>query len=100
MSQAKLKMHRGHLAERSQLPAAPHPCLGISDHSRRLARGAELALGPLLFDTIIIGVCDVLAVDHEGDKQGRREDVLIEFAAMGATRDLVVRRVVGLVLGL
>lgn len=46
------------------------------------------------------GAFDVLAVDHEGDKQGRREGVLIEFAAMGATRDLVVRRVVGLVLGL
>ena len=77
----------------------PRHHISLRSIRRRLARRAQLPLGPLLL-RIPIDVSNLLTVDLKLDNQGRVQGVLIELAAVEATRDLIIRRIVGLVLGL
>jgi len=82
------------------LKGEPRHHISLTSIRRRLARRAQLPLGPLLLRAIPIDVSNLLTVDLKLDNEGRVQDVPIELAAVEATRDLIIRRIVGLVLGL
>ena len=82
------------------LKGEPRHHISLTSIRRRFARRAQLPLGPLLLRTIPIDVTNLITVDPKLDNQGRFQGVLIELAAVEATRDLIIRRIVSLVLDL